>query len=183
MSFHQFNHLGIQQVKFRWSYPGQHNILAYAGAWGRLLKKTSPFRNYSVNSTSKVWGNYFLGILLGNACQAHLQKCLFTEAPGGEPAILAHVKQGCNQWRHIQASTAQPSPHQTEPSEWGCGLWLICLCHRIPPKSVGQGKITRKSPQGWFSSFSRADGERLTRSWEVLKFLNEPPRFIVVELL
>lgn len=32
--------------------------------------KNSPFRNYSVNSTSKVWGNYFLGILLGNACQA-----------------------------------------------------------------------------------------------------------------
>lgn len=50
----------------------------------------------------------------------------------------------------------------------GCGLWRGCLCHRIPPRSIGQGKITRNPPWGWFSSFSmwiKSGSHEATRLW------------------
>lgn len=94
-------------------------------------------------------------------------KYLFADASGGEPVTLPYGRSksmvGGDTFEHLLFSSLLLRHHHQQ-GERGCGLWLICLCYCIPPERIGQGKITHKSPQGWFSSFSHADGKQLTEA-------------------
>lgn len=60
--------------------PAQYFNIHWDG--GETTGKKSPFRNYILEGMRKLFPTYPPGKCLPSA----LQKCLFTEAPGGEPA-------------------------------------------------------------------------------------------------
>lgn len=183
VTFHQITHLGIQQIKFWWRYWGT----MFCWGAGETTDK-SLFSNPSVSSTSEVWGNCFLHILLGNVCQPRYR------------SAFSQKHQLGNQWLTLQ---------------WGEGVIVVthwspvlgCLLVRV--LSMGRGGLCPLAPllvpphsfQKWehwasqnypripsgliliFQPCGRRAAHMKLGCCKVLKFLNEPPKFIVVGFL
>lgn len=148
----------------------------------------SLFSSLKVSSTSEVWGNCFLHILLGNVCQPGYRSAFSQKHQLGKQWLALRWGQGVILVTH-RSPVLGPLLVRALSMERGGPCPMAHLL--VPPHSFWKlehwaSQNYPRIPSGLILIFQPCRGRAAHMKLgccKVLKFLNEPPKFIVVEFL